>query len=226
MDDFVVRLDELGCGPRFGSGGEVSFRCPIHDDHNPSANMCEADNGKVLAWCHACGDETYFDQLRALLFDGVSGDYRPSAERLATVKSRPPLVFEPSGNSDDDYFYWYPDGTPLLKRRGRRLDPETGKVVREKSFQWLRWINGQWTKWREPTRVEAPMLYGTHPSAASNQIEKAIASGDTLYVVEGEKDANRLISRGIPVVSPRQRRVAQGMDRAARQGPEDRRDRR
>jgi 5S rRNA maturation endonuclease (ribonuclease M5) len=198
FDMVIGRLDELGCQPRFTGEGQVSTCCPVHDDHKPSASVTETDDGTVLAWCHACGDDNYWPKFRAAILDGVRSDYAPNPERVAKVKARPPLIFEPSG---EDYPYWDFDGTPLLKRRGRRLEPETGEVIVEKSFQWQRYVDNRWTTWREPTRAEAPMLDGTDP--ISNQIvENAKASGETLYVVEGEKDANSLISRGIPAVSP------------------------
>ena len=41
-------------------------RCPAHDDRDPSLSICDADDGKVLVYCHAgCDQEKVITALRA-----------------------------------------------------------------------------------------------------------------------------------------------------------------
>jgi hypothetical protein len=49
----LSRLD----GVRPCSGGYVA-RCPAHPDFNPSLSIAEADDGKILLYCHAGCDFT------------------------------------------------------------------------------------------------------------------------------------------------------------------------
>jgi hypothetical protein len=56
---------------------QYTAKCPVHDDHHPSLSVKEAEDGRVLMYCHAgCRFE---DIVRALgleltdLFDTSSG---------------------------------------------------------------------------------------------------------------------------------------------------------
>lgn len=57
------------------AGSAWSAQCPAHDDHTPSLSLTDADDGKVLVFCHAgCSQESVIAALRArrLWVDGRS----------------------------------------------------------------------------------------------------------------------------------------------------------
>ena len=49
-------LEVAGCSPR-RSGGGMSFRCPCHDDKDPSGSLNEGKDGSALIYCHVCGKD-------------------------------------------------------------------------------------------------------------------------------------------------------------------------
>ena len=99
FDMAISRLEELDRRPIFGSGGEVRFRCPVHDDHKPSASVRETDDGTVVANCKTCDlpQAEWFAEFLHVLFDDVEvGNYEPNQALLATAKARE-AQFVPSG---------------------------------------------------------------------------------------------------------------------------------
>lgn len=71
--------------------------CPVHDDRNPSFSIKDAEDGKVLVYCHAgCGQSAVINELRSRgLWDDASGRWRPSP-----VKNPQPLSHAPNYQSD------------------------------------------------------------------------------------------------------------------------------
>jgi hypothetical protein len=50
---FAHLLRQKGCKIKGGQGNVIYAQCPAHDDHDPSLKVQEADDGRVLAWCHS-----------------------------------------------------------------------------------------------------------------------------------------------------------------------------
>lgn len=50
IEEVAARLDAVR------SGKEYKFLCPCHDDHNPSAYLRMAKNGRIYADCYVCND--------------------------------------------------------------------------------------------------------------------------------------------------------------------------
>ena len=47
------------------AGGGWTARCPAHDDHTPSLSIRDADENKVLVYCHAgCDQDRVIAALR------------------------------------------------------------------------------------------------------------------------------------------------------------------
>lgn len=55
IDEFVQRLQEAGCDPR-RSGAGWTFKCPVHGDKTPSAQVRQGDRQAIIGFCHACGE--------------------------------------------------------------------------------------------------------------------------------------------------------------------------
>jgi hypothetical protein len=62
------------------SGGQWHARCPAHDDRTPSLSFCDADDGRVLFYCHAgCRQAEVIAALRRL--DLWEGELAPQPAR-------------------------------------------------------------------------------------------------------------------------------------------------
>lgn len=64
-----------------------SAHCPAHDDRNPSLSLTDADDGKILVYCHAgCDQAEVIEQLKALGLWAQNGPrlFRHAASRLVT----------------------------------------------------------------------------------------------------------------------------------------------
>ena len=68
-------------------------RCPAHDDRKPSLSIRDADDGKVLVFCHAgCDQEQVIANLRSLgLWQRAigAGSGTPNLAALAKGRSNP-----------------------------------------------------------------------------------------------------------------------------------------
>jgi hypothetical protein len=185
FDGALDRLEALDCRPRLAHDGQAYALCPGHDDRVPSLSITEGE--KLLIKCFA---ECSFEHILRALTEGRA-DYQPDPERVRRVRSRPRAVFQ----SIADYHYTALDGTPLLKQRGRYLDPADLEMVLDpKTFRVWHLNGGAWAYGEGGHRCG---LYDPHGAVTT-----AIESGQTLWITEGEKDADRLSSLGALAVSP------------------------
>lgn len=80
FEAFASALQMKGCKIVGGQGNKLMAQCPAHDDRNPSLRVTEADDGRVLAKCHAQGC-TWEQICAALNVDpkvfGPRGDVHP-----------------------------------------------------------------------------------------------------------------------------------------------------
>jgi putative DNA primase/helicase len=188
FETVVAWLEANDCRPHFGSGGRAYCCCPLHPDHKASCTVSRGDDVEFVVHCHVCDPDGYFERFLELVRDGV----RPTEvqELVAKAKSRfQRLRFIPSGPT---YDYEATTGVPLRKYRGTRSDRRTGELIEEKSFAWKHLSAGQW-HWGCATLI--PRLY--RPEVTSSD-----GGRGPLFIVEGEKDADRLAELGHQVVSP------------------------
>jgi hypothetical protein len=78
--------NKLG-GKRSGRGWRCP--CPAHDDHEPSLDVTEGQDGKILVTCRAgCDQATVIDALRSRgVWDGGSGNVNGAASRPAAEEA-------------------------------------------------------------------------------------------------------------------------------------------
>jgi len=166
----ACQLDQLLLklrGVRQISKGQYKALCPAHDDHNPSLSISEGAGGKVLLTCHA--GCTYSDIMKA-----VGLNQACIGPDLRSVKS---------GQGREIESYCYEDAQcNAVYEVVRYADPKGFKQRKPDG-------NGGWL-WTGP---------GDHEKVLYNlpQVKEAIENHQTVFVVEGEKDANRLAKLGL-----------------------------
>ncbi len=147
-------------------GANVRLLCPAHDDHNPSLDVAEAPDGTALVTCRSHGC-SYEEVLRALGFE------------------------ESSRNGSDDS--WTPYGPAVRFYRytdaGGALLYEVARTT-AKQFPQRRPDPSSPSGWRWKLDGVQRVLYRLP------EVLAAVAAGETVYVTEGEKDADRLRELG------------------------------
>jgi len=78
-------LERAGCRST-GSGRQLSFCCPAHDDRNPSLSVTDGEE-RVLIWCHSpsCDTDSVLEKLglgRADLFDTPGNSHDQPRRRV------------------------------------------------------------------------------------------------------------------------------------------------
>ena len=153
--------------PEKQSGDELYFRCPIHDDHDPSLMVNER---KDVWLCGPCNKGGIPWELAAFL---LGFDPSDKSSVMAWLQEHH-LVGGNKGQptSVSEYIYKDSGGQPALKVL--RYEP--------KSFRQQRWDGTEWD-WKGPK----PKLLYRLP-------ELLAAPGRWVFLCAGEKDADRLRS--------------------------------
>ncbi|MET9782656.1 AAA family ATPase [Nocardiopsis alba] len=164
-------LDAHGSSPR--GGNQISARCPAHDDHDPSLSVGYQE-GKVLLNCHrGCDANDVADALglrMADLFD-EDAERRPECDH-----ARPWRSCDLVDTSD----YVDPAGQVLYTQRRYRCRSCGAKTFMP----------------HNPDTDRAGLPKGVRVLYRLPEVLEAAACGETVYVVEGEKDADALASMG------------------------------
>jgi len=164
---FLQMLDERGETATREANGEFKFSCPFHDDSKPSCNFnprlgcfyCFAGS------CHAKG--TTLALLKRL--SGATGE--ATIQRVAGMLSKPLEYKEPDWEAIA--IYDYRDRLGNLRKQVLRLkdDPEGNRRFSQRRMGKDGWVH--------VTKGMKPMLFNL----------PEIDNADTVFVVEGEKDA-------------------------------------
>jgi hypothetical protein len=164
-----------GCNPQGGAA-----LCPAHPDRNKSLSYSFGqDDDRVLIHCHAgCTVDAVLAALglsQSDLFDdsGAPGMKRHSARRNA----------RPSGTSVSRSL--------PQKARPARTEVERYQYVNssgDRLYQIIRYSDKSFAL--QPKGTKLRVLYRL------DEVAKAVRDGDTVFVVEGEKDADRLRAKG------------------------------
>lgn len=168
-------LEKLG-GVR-KSGGQYLAKCPAHEDGNASLTVKRGADGRILLHCHAgCS----FAEITAAL--GVT------AGQLFPASPNRRVDGPQTEKHVATYTYVDTDGAPVFQVL--RFDVFNAEGVRvDKTFKQKRHVGGGEYEWGM-TGVRR-VLYRLP------ELIEAVAMGRTIYVVEGEKDADRLWAEGL-----------------------------
>jgi len=147
-----------------------SARCPAHDDKDPSLSVTER-NGKILVHCHASPPCTV-EAICAAMDISKADLYTDKSEVVGPSLGAPIAVYE----YRDEW------GNPLFRKN--RYATASGKTFRIQRHTESGWAHGL----KDTRRV----LYRLP------ELVQAIHEHKTVYVVDGEKDANSLWEVGCP----------------------------
>ncbi|PYS99941.1 MAG: hypothetical protein DMF63_09385 [Acidobacteria bacterium] len=179
LDTILSRLQKVA---RNGNGWLAC--CPAHEDKKPSLSIDLSDTGAILLKCFAgC---TTLDVCTALgiktaeLFPEGHGHGHPHRGHANGKHETGPIV--------DRYIYPDETGKPVLSVT--RHVPKTFKQWHPAPNAPEGWALGR--KARNPTETDARLVLYRLP-----QILEAVALGHTIYVCEGEKDANAMALAGL-----------------------------
>lgn len=163
----IERLHNAGCNPKQSRRGQWNARCPVADGHkrgdrNPSLSVGTGPDGKALLHCNT--GCTTPDVARAL--DLHVADLFPD---------RPHATIDGGKRIRATYPYYDLDGTLVFEVV--RYDPKTFRQRRPDG-------HGGWV-WNLQGVDERPLYH-------LPQVRRAIELGQTVWIVEGEKDAENL----------------------------------
>ena len=171
-------------GGRWHSGRQYgSARCPVHNDHTPSLSISDGNDGKLLVKCHTgCAQATLVDELKTR---GLWPESQPTAKlRIHRGGKDAPEVYavpERRAGSREVAVYDYRDET------GRTLY-QALRYENPKTFRQRRVLEDGSHAWGlEDVRL---VLYRLPELLAADPML-------TVFVVEGEKDVDRLIAAGL-----------------------------
>ena len=167
VQNFLGRLDGVRA-----NGNNWSARCPCrHDDQNPSLSIGQGDDGRVLVTCHR-GTPCDVDEICTSVGMTVSELMPPKKDK----KRKLTLVEN----------YDYRDATGTLIFQKQRFIDEDGK----KTFIQRR-IDTETGEWVKNLDGVDKILYNLPKVCAARD------AGETIWVVEGEKDVDTLDKFGI-----------------------------
>lgn len=211
IDDLRARLDlesvirELipGLG-RTGSNGEASARCLWHDDQNPSMGVNVRDGVYV---CRVCGAGGGILHLWARVRGGTTADaFRALAARAGIATNgngAHPAAYDPERAGAGLTPSQSPNGRPAVTeaQRGRIVATyDYRDVDGALLYQAVRYADPKGFRQRRPNGRG-----GWHWNVRGVQqvpyrlpeLTEGVALGRTVYIVEGEKDADRLSELGL-----------------------------
>lgn len=190
-ENFLLRLD----GVRKSGSGWIA-RCPCrNDDSNPSLSIGQGNDGRVLLTCHrgiSCDVETICSSVGLTLADIMphdsNEDFKPSTPPADVKKKQTstPVAIKPQTESKPTFVesYDYTDEYgSLLFQKLRYVDENGKKTFRQRKPNEF----GGW----EFSLGDTPKVLYNLPA-----VLKAKKDGLPIWLVEGEKDANTLISMG------------------------------
>jgi 5S rRNA maturation endonuclease (ribonuclease M5) len=159
---------------------QVMVRCPGHDDNAASLHVAPGDKHPVLMTCHAgCSVETIL--AVEATYGGITGQDLMAPRDESFVGNEE--VWTPAGNASHVYQYVAEDGELLFEVLRVPLPGAAKKTFRQRAP-----IPGP-KPWKWNMDGVRRVLYRLP------EVLKAKANGETIFVVEGEKDVETLRSR-------------------------------
>ncbi len=166
------------------NGGWMAF-CPAHEDKDPSLRISQGDDGRVLIKCFAGCDTANVLAAIGLKFkdlfpnNGHKNDDAGGIDWNAKIGGRKKRNKQPKAAPAPTYTYTDVDGKPLF-----------GVIrTKDKKFPQCR-PDGKGGWWYGLDGIK-PVLYRLP------EIIKAVETGETVFIPEGEKDVNNLAQLGL-----------------------------
>ncbi len=178
LGDIVRRLSDHRIKPA-GDGRWIAL-CPAHEDNSPSLSVARGTGGKALVHCHAgCPTERVVEALGLKLTDLFDEDKSEREARETLPPDKWPIT--------STYTYESAAGDPLY-RVLRMTSPDSGN----KTFRQQRFVDGKWLPGMDGVdRVLYALPRLSDPELAD----------ETVFLVEGERDADNLTLLGLVVTT-------------------------
>ncbi len=195
--DFLRRLDGV---KRSGKGWMA--RCPAHDDHNPSLSITETSDGKTLLKCFAgCQPEQVVSAVGLEM-----KDLFPAALNNGENVGRSKAKVATATAARIAHVYDYVDERGELLYQVCRKEPKDFSQRRRDEKGKLIWglnagvyaqhPNGDWLRATDRTPSNYPRRKFDEARRVPYRLPMLLAADPqtTVFIVEGEKDADRLAS--------------------------------
>lgn len=180
--DIAAMATSLGGNKARIHGDSAQTVCPAHNDKGPSLRITRAGD-KILVHCHAgCSQEAVLSALEDKGYS-LKNVKRTDVKKKYKSKNLTDLYDEPGLQFVKSYIYYHADGKPNYASV-RLFDSDAG----EKTFRQATFVDGWWVK-----GTKAIGHYVLYNYAA---VIEAIKKGETVYMMEGEKDADTMIRLG------------------------------
>ena len=205
---------EKGKPKRGKNGMEHLCLCPVHGDRKASLSVVET-NDRILMKClsHDCSTEAICDaigiKVTELFREPMPENAKPARKSTAGRKKAtpPPPPEEPApaktyGSYAEAYGYLgklvccypYRDSNGRLMYEVARIMQKDG----EKTFRQHRPVKPDGSgKCTFPIRLDVPAAMRESLIYRQREIEDAVAAGEAVYIVEGEKDADTMAKLGL-----------------------------
>lgn len=160
--------------------GGLKCRCPVHEDEHPSCSVTRGDGDKVLAYCHVC-KASVFNELREKY--GFSKQKTQSSRRR--VQSPPPTQSAQSidfKNYERIHTYTDESGNDLFRVCVKRKPDGSKTCPQFRPDGEGGWLPGLDHNVRR-VLYNLPFL------------QEAVATGERIYIVEGEYCADVLFKK-------------------------------
>ena len=215
MDHKYIGLNQLinllGGEKRRGANGEHICLCPAHNDKDPSLYVTEGSKGIVMkCMSRGCSTQDICERIGVkmseLFFEPPPQRGRPRGStaakptRPAAKDDKPAKVY----NSYAEAYGWmgelvctypYRDSEGALQFEVARILPKGGG---EKTFRQHRPVKPDGSgQCAFPIRLDVPAELRESLIYRQPETERAIREGRTVYIVEGEKDADTMWRLGL-----------------------------
>ncbi len=171
LSDVVDALARANCQPTSHGNDSYTARCPVHEadgsGHKPSISIARGDKVDVVMNCHAGCSRSAI--MAALGIQSTSG--KAGSRRSAGAGSRRIVSTYP-----------YHDASGRLVFEKVRYEPKDFRIRHHDA-------SGA-EVWQLPRGIEPPLY-------RLPAVKAAMASDEPIYLVEGEKDADRLAAAGL-----------------------------
>lgn len=161
------------------SGDKAQCLCPAHSDKEASLTITRADDGRVLMFCHAHCSTDRVLSAAGLSYADICGESGSRSDRWREYVER-------RENRQIEAVYKYVDLDGQYAFTRLRLK---GKKFIYGTIDGDRWSYGLGGR----KRASIPAIF----TKSLKSLSEAVERGDVIYYVEGEKDAQRLISEGL-----------------------------
>jgi len=187
---------------------EFKVLCPIHENtgkHAPSLNITKKEDGGVWVYCHGgCPNDRVFREIMA--DDAVLPQCR--AERVTAGRGAGGLLISvlelhpERKDADELYLRWCAQEsseTGVTEAATYVYRNAEGREVAAK----VKWSNKEFTWLHRSGKLWQRGLRGIDGSVPLYRLDEVFESEGVVYVVEGEKDADRLWEDGLVATSSR-----------------------